>query len=59
MINDKSKAFWQKYASKDDLSLFSMMNLQTDPVLSQQKFYHELEIILRECHLQILKVFWI
>ena len=49
MINDKSKAFWQKYASKDDLSLFSMMNLQTDPVLSQQKFYHELEIILREC----------
>ena len=49
MINEKSKTFWQKYASHGDLSLFSMMNLQIDPSLSQQKFYHELEIVLREC----------
>ena len=49
MINELSKTFWQKYASKSDLSLFSMMNLQKDPALSQQKFYYELEIVLREC----------
>lgn len=49
MIDEKSKEFWKKYASTSELSLFSMMNLQTDPVLSQQKFYYELEMVLKHC----------
>lgn len=49
MFNEKSKTFWQKYSEKKDLSYFSLMNLQTDPRLAQQKFYHELKIVLDNC----------